>query len=154
NVTVYCLLRLVLCHLIFFFFFQAEDGIRDFHVTGVQTCALPISMKRSRSLPAAFQARSARLAAASASPASCKCWPCRQSLTTLLWGSSSVSPSRCGCPCGFVRPSRGLEAARSVLPLHPSGRPGLGAQQESHRSVVHQAHLHVRAKASAGHPRM
>src|SRR5690606_40573361 len=27
----------------FCFFFQAEDGIRDFHVTGVQTCALPIS---------------------------------------------------------------------------------------------------------------
>src|SRR5690606_40679440 len=26
-----------------FFFFQAEGGIRDFHVTGVQTCALPIS---------------------------------------------------------------------------------------------------------------
>src|SRR5215475_2746359 len=30
--------------LLFFFFFQAEDGIRDFHVTGVQTCALPISI--------------------------------------------------------------------------------------------------------------
>src|SRR3989454_1131197 len=28
----------------FFFFFQAEDGIRDYKVTGVQTCALPISM--------------------------------------------------------------------------------------------------------------
>src|SRR5690606_40641867 len=27
------------------FFFQAEDGIRDFHVTGVQTCALPISLE-------------------------------------------------------------------------------------------------------------
>src|SRR5690625_6782933 len=27
-----------------FFFFQAEDGIRDGHVTGVQTCALPILM--------------------------------------------------------------------------------------------------------------
>src|SRR5690606_40855344 len=26
------------------FFFQAEDGIRSFHVTGVQTCALPILM--------------------------------------------------------------------------------------------------------------
>src|SRR5690606_6340228 len=26
----------------FYFIFQAEDGIRDFHVTGVQTCALPI----------------------------------------------------------------------------------------------------------------
>src|SRR5690606_40501532 len=25
-----------------YFFLQAEDGIRDFHVTGVQTCALPI----------------------------------------------------------------------------------------------------------------
>src|SRR5690606_40572965 len=37
----------------FVFFFQAEDGIRDFHVTGVQTCALPISrahlpLKRTR----------------------------------------------------------------------------------------------------------
>src|SRR6266702_6791310 len=30
--------------LLFIFFFQAEDGIRDGHVTGVQTCALPISM--------------------------------------------------------------------------------------------------------------
>src|SRR5258708_11592093 len=29
----------------FFFFFQAEDGIRDDLVTGVQTCALPISEK-------------------------------------------------------------------------------------------------------------
>src|SRR2546428_2332890 len=29
--------------LIVFFFFQAEDGIRDLIVTGVQTCALPIS---------------------------------------------------------------------------------------------------------------
>src|SRR5438034_5782855 len=29
----------------FFFFFQAEDGIRDHCVTGVQTCALPISMQ-------------------------------------------------------------------------------------------------------------
>src|SRR5690606_2004674 len=34
-------------------FFQAEDGIRDFHVTGVQTCALPISVHpRIRRLPA------------------------------------------------------------------------------------------------------
>src|SRR5256885_12948089 len=33
-----------------FFFFQAEDGIRDYKVTGVQTCALPISAQ-----PAAFR---------------------------------------------------------------------------------------------------
>src|SRR3712207_6857142 len=30
----------------FFFFFQAEDGIRDIGVTGVQTCALPICLRR------------------------------------------------------------------------------------------------------------
>src|SRR5256885_10788178 len=30
-------------NMLFFFFFQAEDGIRDYKVTGVQTCALPIS---------------------------------------------------------------------------------------------------------------
>src|SRR5256885_3173768 len=30
-------------YLFYFFFFQAEDGIRDYKVTGVQTCALPIS---------------------------------------------------------------------------------------------------------------
>src|SRR5690606_39388859 len=30
---------------VLFFFLQAEDGIRAFHVTGVQTCALPISSR-------------------------------------------------------------------------------------------------------------
>src|SRR5690606_40680703 len=35
-----------------FFFFQAEDGIRVFHVTGVQTCALPI-LRGVASAPAA-----------------------------------------------------------------------------------------------------
>src|SRR5260370_24182268 len=33
------------CVCIVFFFFQAEDGIRDSSVTGVQTCALPISLQ-------------------------------------------------------------------------------------------------------------
>src|SRR5947209_16014657 len=36
--SIFCL-EVVFC---FFFFFQAEDGIRDIGVTGVQTCALPI----------------------------------------------------------------------------------------------------------------
>src|SRR5689334_24643723 len=35
--------RLMILLFWFFFFFQAEDGIRDGTVTGVQTCALPIS---------------------------------------------------------------------------------------------------------------
>src|ERR1039457_7058972 len=34
-----------MCYLVTSFFFQAEDGIRDYKVTGVQTCALPISTR-------------------------------------------------------------------------------------------------------------
>src|SRR5690606_40054038 len=45
----YLLLGRSLCRYVFFF--QAEDGIRVFHVTGVQTCALPISGDVSRSRP-------------------------------------------------------------------------------------------------------
>ena len=37
--TIYPVFSWLCC---FFFFFQAEDGIRDTSVTGVQTCALPI----------------------------------------------------------------------------------------------------------------
>src|SRR5688572_32485098 len=49
-ITIYYYLRCIyffFCHMFivfFFFFFQAEDGIRDLTVTGVQTCALPISI--------------------------------------------------------------------------------------------------------------
>src|SRR2546430_2080575 len=37
-----------------FFFFQAEDGIRDLTVTGVQTCALPISLEEEQPYAMAF----------------------------------------------------------------------------------------------------
>src|SRR3989442_3169656 len=43
--NVYCFSLTICSELFFFFFFQAEDGIRDADVTGVQTCALPISEK-------------------------------------------------------------------------------------------------------------
>src|SRR5437867_8965302 len=42
------LLATLLLLILIFFFFQAEDGIRDRTVTGVQTCALPISARRVR----------------------------------------------------------------------------------------------------------
>src|SRR5256886_7793879 len=42
-----------------FFFFQAEDGIRDLTVTGVQTCALPIFLMR-ETQPIAAQAHHSR----------------------------------------------------------------------------------------------
>src|SRR5690606_39886082 len=66
------LLVLFACFL-FFFFFQAEDGIRDFHVTGVQTCALPIY-----TLPRT-------LARLFTSPASC--------CALKIWMSSSLTES-------------------------------------------------------------
>src|SRR5258708_39756604 len=46
---------------LFFFFFQAEDGIRDDLVTGVQTCALPICLG-ARQIPAGRCRLRARLA--------------------------------------------------------------------------------------------
>src|SRR2546430_9773938 len=56
------------------FFFQAEDGIRDLTVTGVQTCALPILMTRptapSSSPPSAADPGRAAWSTATASPSS------------------------------------------------------------------------------------
>src|SRR5688500_20173929 len=43
-----------------FFFFQAEDGIRDYKVTGVQTCALPIYVSAHLTFPGLFQDSRAR----------------------------------------------------------------------------------------------
>src|SRR5256886_9364398 len=48
------------CHDVFcFFFFQAEDGIRDLTVTGVQTCALPILLRSGNRLSQRIFAASA-----------------------------------------------------------------------------------------------
>src|SRR2546427_9304507 len=44
-------------YVFFFFFFQAEDGIRDLTVTGVQTCALPISVCFARLTREGFKLR-------------------------------------------------------------------------------------------------
>src|SRR5256885_11956311 len=55
----------------FLFFFQAEDGIRDYKVTGVQTCALPISwtLSSGRDRAAACGALLAKCPRAAARPA-------------------------------------------------------------------------------------
>src|SRR6266511_1561908 len=59
------MLAFVICYKfgisIFFFFFQAEDGIRDCHVTGVQTCALPIWRQGRREPPSLQRQRDDRL---------------------------------------------------------------------------------------------
>src|SRR2546427_2556742 len=49
RAIVYVMIWFIFCSSsVFFFFFQAEDGIRDLTVTGVQTCALPISAGTAR----------------------------------------------------------------------------------------------------------
>src|SRR5438034_7130736 len=52
-----CTRSLVSTTAIVFFFFQAEDGIRDHCVTGVQTCGLPISFPASVFASSLFQPR-------------------------------------------------------------------------------------------------
>src|SRR5471032_1471769 len=72
--------------LLYFFFFLAEDGIRDRDVTGVQTCALPICCLRvsvAAPPPARPRARRAGSAAATAAAPGCArtrstCWPRRR----------------------------------------------------------------------------
>src|SRR5256885_11806360 len=64
-----------------FFFFQAEDGIRDYKVTGVQTCALPISGWRcprwSYSRPSHCTSWSTRRSSATSAGSSWPAWPSR-----------------------------------------------------------------------------
>src|SRR6266849_7004633 len=82
--------------LIFFFlFFQAEDGIRDPLVTGVQTCALPISRRRSApwSTRGNFSPESAR--------ASCS--------------RSGTGPSRSSAARAARRPAQRRGATEAVL---------------------------------------
>src|SRR5215467_15181908 len=62
----------------FFFFFQAEDGIRDYKVTGVQTCALPILRRR-------------------CDVAGFRVWACR-----IAAPGKAASRGRSGCPVAWV----------------------------------------------------
>src|SRR5207249_7330732 len=68
----------------FFFFFQAEDGIRDRNVTGVQTCALPIYGECDR----ARTSRTRRDGAARTSSTSTRCSTARH------WTARSIKTGR------------------------------------------------------------
>src|SRR5699024_11787679 len=90
------------CLSILFFFFQAEDGIRDRNVTGVQTCALPI-YEDTPLAPDKRLASSAVTATTTAPVASVEetssrpfdSWPCPSTLNTsapLVISSASAAP--------------------------------------------------------------
>src|SRR5205807_3840479 len=83
--------------LFFFFFFQAEDGIRDYKVTGVQTCALPISSAYCFMAPYSAIIRSRRDGIRSAT-------------ATILNPPASLYPFAC-CPPG--QPAPMMPARRS-----------------------------------------
>src|SRR5260221_6629717 len=85
-----------------FFFFQAEDGIRDHCVTGVQTCALPISI--SGCWACCSGSRRSSPSRSPASPPSTCCAPCARScgemnisteVTTMLANAMEIGRASC-----------------------------------------------------------
>src|SRR3989475_2675024 len=83
----------------FFFFFQAEDGIRDLTVTGVQTCALPIlstrlsRVQQERTTRTASN-RSDRARAPRARSLTARRKLAERSISSTTWPSSSRSEER------------------------------------------------------------
>src|SRR3990167_9855105 len=104
-----------------FFFFQAEDGIRDLTVTGVQTCALPISTPRPALLGAYRRGGGSpnshtghrfarprirgRKRLALPRPGRAKRWP--------VWIAIFKAPSGCACGGAFAGGGGGAGGARS-----------------------------------------
>src|SRR2546422_11172282 len=135
----------------FFFFFQAEDGIRDVAVTGVQTCALPIWSTcsgwptRWRSTTAWTAPRSTSTRSTSRSRA---ITPSARSASSRSWPSPTRSRRAAASPCagrsrrggsaptGCWRPSSAAEADRG-----PAG--GLRLRRER-LEVLHRHDLALR----------
>src|SRR2546426_348192 len=110
-----------------YFFFQAEDGIRDYKVTGVQTCALPISRNESATactLPCSASNRRGRYSIST-------------SRSSKMNDETSCKAGRCGAPAGGagVHGCRCLAkshlAFRAVLSHAPHGR--TAAPSRTHR---------------------
>src|SRR6266850_3910254 len=99
-----------------FFFFQAEDGIRDYKVTGVQTCALPISAPPPRCTRTGKRTSIAEPASISGHPRA----PQGETLNTVLTLTSCYERPLLpdASPCGSVS----VAGAGSSLPERTSRR--------------------------------
>src|SRR6266496_352400 len=142
-----------------FFFFQAEDGIRDLYVTGVQTCALPISGRargRPRSRRAGTPCRHGpgvpRLP-----PAAFRCalpgpvgWPPLPPrgrdrppvpATAAGFGAGRSVPGRrrCARPPGTRRPTAPSPRRTAPGPIRPAPAGPAGARWPAGRRIVRAA---------------
>src|SRR2546422_6458758 len=122
--------------LFFFFFFQAEDGIRDVAVTGVQTCALPISRTRGRRAPRT-RSRISRNSWAAASPP-------RRPRRASAWRRSTRSPTN-------LTETTGASNARCPFTRHRRGGPGHGRRVPRWREWT-QGHVALPPAGGGGLP--
>src|SRR5690606_23708640 len=99
------------------FFFQAEDGIRDFHVTGVQTCALPISPI----VEGALKARSILISSPLEIPPSIppKCLESELTSLPFIWAMVKPEPRLKPTQAGI----ESMALARSAFNLSKTGSP-------------------------------
>src|SRR2546429_3872536 len=109
-----------------FFFFQAEDGIRDVAVTGVQTCALPIYVERRRGVRSADPGGDVGTARGTDEP--------HDRAPTLDGPARRPDPGSASRPDPRGGEPRGPVAARRPLrPTHgaPGGAAGAGTAREA-----------------------
>src|SRR5207253_11119775 len=99
------------------FFFQAEDGIRDGHVTGVQTCALPISLMRPREPGVGMSG----------------IWPL---LTSLARWPSTYPEIRAASGRYTIRSASDRIADWTLVAAHSRADAGLSAPKDSRSSVA------------------
>src|SRR5699024_11917040 len=77
------------------FFFQAEDGIRDRNVTGVQTCALPISSARKFPFPQAGSKKRLSIRSVSCFTRSHMAFTSRSAVKTSPWSTTRCLDFTC-----------------------------------------------------------
>src|SRR5207248_6595422 len=110
----------------FFFFFQAEDGIRDRTVTGVQTCALPISRP-----PALSKRANASTSDAKSVPALPRKTSMPRSFSSSRYASAVVSG------CSVREPMHEPPVGRILPPAH------LSRHESLHRGHFRRPHVTV-----------
>src|SRR5690625_1071268 len=134
------------------FFFQAEDGIRDGHVTGVQTCALPIWFHASTSARCETPQTTCRGVQESAEPSHCAAPPaqypvpqyCRAKPATLdetvrsSWHDPSSLQTRPPTSAAFLTPGSYAQLGQYQTPPCPNHQCPDSAQRSAPTGPPHE----------------